>query len=136
MQKLMKSQVRLRVGSAILALSAFGLLSASGPLLAGSPGVQSPIGRHLWAGALANASLAIVLAVVALGPLRRGERWAFSVYLIPLVIYGLPILALDMTNVPSDHLAYTIAPQILGIVMMLLGLAIAGTAVFGRSSPR
>ena len=74
----------LRAGSAILTVAAAGILGASFAILSPRPNPWSSSGRHLWAGALANASVALLLIAIAAVPLRRGEKWAFWAYLIPI----------------------------------------------------
>ena len=115
----------LRTGAAILAIAAIGLMAPSFVLLRSSPGVEHRIGRHLTAGALANAALSIVLLIVALGPIRRGERWALSLFLVTLIGYGLPMLFLDSTWVAPERVFRTIAPQLAGLGALLGGMTIA-----------
>ena len=121
----MRREALLRLGSAALAFAAIGLLAPSFVLLRSSPGVEHRLGRHLAAGALANASLSIVMLIVALGPLRRGERWALWVFVVPLVVYGLPILFLDSTHVAPERVVRTIAPQLAGLGALVVGIIAA-----------
>lgn len=128
----MHSQARLTLGSSILILAALALLGASFAIVTPSPGMSSKLGRHLIAGALANVSVAILLAALALVPIRRGEPWAFWLYVIVAALYGIPILVLDATHVAQSRLVVTLLPQILGLVTMSVGLAIAGSAIFRK----
>jgi hypothetical protein len=95
--------------------------------------VSTAVGRHLWAGALANASLALVLSGVAFFALRRGERWAVAAATVPLLLYGLPVLLIDATHVTSENLVATLAPQIAGIVVSVVGIALAASGIRWRS---
>src|SRR5215831_16876694 len=47
----------LRLGSVLLAVSALGISGATVAMLSRVPDVSTAMGRHLWAGALANLSL-------------------------------------------------------------------------------
>ena len=72
------------------------------------------------------------LFLIAVIPLRRGERWAFWTLCAPLPLYGVPMLFVDGLNVVREHLLVTIAPQIGGIGLLLAGLILVGPAMFGR----
>ena len=124
---------RHHIGCVILAVGAFGLSAASLAILSPSPDPHTRVGRHLIAGALANLALALILGLIAAVPLRRGQRWAFWAYVIPLGIYGVPVLLMDSTYVSSEHLIATLVPQLLGLVLSILGLILVAPAVFGRS---
>ena len=114
----------LRAGSAILTLAAAGILAASFAILSPRPNPWASAGRHLWAGALANACLALLLMAIAAIPLRRGEKWAFWAYLIPIAVYGLPIAILDTIYVSRPSLLMTLAPQLAGLAAVAVGLAL------------
>jgi hypothetical protein len=103
-------------------------------MFAQKPDVTSHAGRLLCAGALANLSLSLIWAAVAFFPLRRGERWAFWVYLIPIPLYGFPMLFLDATNVVRAHSFSTLAPQVAGLSFALFGLVLVAPGVFGVGS--
>jgi hypothetical protein len=100
------------------------LAMASLAILGGNPSLPSSDGRHLLAGALANFALSIVLLVVSVIPLRRGERWAFWVIAVVWLIYGIPILVVDAIYVPSDNLTMTLVPQVIGNIILLAGLVL------------
>jgi uncharacterized membrane protein len=114
----------LRAGSAILTVAAAGILGASLAILTPRPNPWSSAGRHLWAGALANACLALLLIAIAAIPLRRGEKWAFWAYLVPIALYGLPMAILDTIFVPRATLLRTLAPQVAGLAAVAVGLAL------------
>ena len=120
----------LRGGSAILTVAAAGLLGASFAILTPRPNPWSPFGRHLWAGALANGSVALLLVAIAAIPLRRGEKWAFWAYLIPIAVYGLPIAILDTLFAPRVTLVRTLAPQLAGLAAVAVGLALCAMDLF------
>lgn len=114
----------LRAGSAILTVAAAGILGASMAILTPRPNPWSSAGRHLWAGALANACLALLLIAIAAIPLRRGEKWAFWAYLVPIALYGLPMAILDTIFVPRATLLRTLVPQVAGLAAVAVGLAL------------
>jgi hypothetical protein len=122
----------LRAGSAILAVAAAGILFASFAILSPRPNPWASAGRHLWAGALANACVALLLIVIAAIPLRRGEKWAFWAYVIPIAVYGLPIAILDTLYVPKDHLLLTLAPQFAGLTAVAVGLALCAMEIWEK----
>ena len=98
----------LRLGSVLLAVSALGISGATVAVLSRVPDVSTVMGRHLWAGALANLSLSAIQVLIALIPLRRGEKWAFWAYLMPLLVYGAPIVMLDATHASTATLLPTL----------------------------
>jgi uncharacterized membrane protein len=114
----------LRAGSAILTVAAAAILGASLAILTPRPNPWSSAGRHLWAGALANACLALLLIAIAAIPLRRGEKWAFWAYLVPIALYGLPMAILDTIFVPRATLLRTLVPQVTGLAAVAVGLAL------------
>ena len=89
------------------------------------------MGRLLYAGAFANVSLAFTLFMVAVIPLRQRQRWSFWALCVPVLLYGIPMLYLDGTNVPREHLASTLAPQVGGMGLLLTGLALVRPSVLG-----
>lgn len=123
---------RLRWASIILLVGAVGMIAASLAIVSRQADPNSSVGRHLWAGALANLSLAIVEMFIALFPLRRGERWAFWALIVPLIFYGAPILILDAAYVSRENLFNTLAPQALGLSVILIGLVLAAREIFKR----
>jgi hypothetical protein len=91
-------------------------------ILSDAPDLHDRIGRHLLAGALAIATLVVVEIVVAVSPLRRGERWAFWVALLPLCSLVVPTMLVDAVNVPAQHRLTTMTPFIVGLVLAAAGL--------------
>ena len=124
--------MRHMVGVTIVALSTVGLASASIAMVAQRPDVSTTLGRLLYAGALANISLALTLFVVAVIPLRKQQPWSFWVLCAPIVLYGAPMLILDGTNVARQELVSTLAPQIGGLGLLVIGLVLVRPTVFGR----
>ena len=123
----------LRAGSAILAVAAAGILLPSFGVVSPRPNLWATSGRHLWAGALAGASLALLLVAIAAIPLRRGEKWAFWAYLIPIAVYGLPVAILDTLFAPRGYLVRTLAPQLLGLAAVAVGLALCAMDLFDET---
>jgi len=107
---------------------------ASFAILSPTPDLHTKVGRHLVAGALANLALAVILGIIAAVPLRHGHRWAFWAYAIPFAIYGIPVVIMDSTYVPREHLLATLVPQVVGLVLSISGLILVAPAVLGRSS--
>jgi len=126
----MRKVRRLEIGSIILTIGALGLSAASMAFLWQKPDVSIALGRILWAGALANLSLSLIMALIAFFPIRRGEKWAFWAYCIPFVIYGIPILLLDATHVAKEQLVGTLAPQVSGLAVAFLGLFLVAVPLF------
>jgi uncharacterized membrane protein len=120
----------LRAGSAILTVAAAAILGASLAILTPRPNPWSSAGRHLWAGALANACLALLLIAIAAIPLRRGEKWAFWAYLVPIALYGLPMAILDTIFVPRATLLRTLVPQVTGLAAVAVGLALCAMEIW------
>ena len=79
-------------------------------------------GRHLLAGALALATLSLVSIGLTLGPLRRGERWAWWAVLVPIFTVAMPIATIDALFVRSGNVIATVGPQAAGITAALVGL--------------
>jgi hypothetical protein len=132
----MSVETRLRVGSFLLAFAALGLASASFAIVSPTPGLAEKIGRHLLAGSLANLAVSLLLFLIAAIPLRRGQRWALWAYCVPFIVYGVPVLVVDATHVARERLFITLLPQILGLLIAMIGLLIVGPAVAARSAPR
>ncbi len=124
--------MRHKVGVTIVAIATVGLGSASIAMVGQAPDVSTTIGRLLWAGALANVSLAVILFVIAVIPLRRGQEWAFWALCSPVVLYGIPMLVLDGTNVPRQDVVSTLAPQVAGLGLLIIGLVLARPGVTGQ----
>jgi hypothetical protein len=121
---------RHKFGSTILAVGALSLSAASFAMLAKGPDVTTHIGRLLCAGALANFSLSLILAFIAIFPIRRGEKWAFWAFCLPIPLYGIPMLILDAANVEPSSLVSTLAPQVLGLLTVLVGLFLVTPGIF------
>jgi len=112
-------------GSVLVAVS-YGISGlAAYAILATHPDVATRDGRHLIAGAMAILSLALIEILIALIPLRRGERWAFWAALIPMLSLVIPVMLIDAANVPSNHLRTTLAPFGIGLLLTFSGLALA-----------
>ena len=122
----------LRAGSAILVAAAAGVLAASFAMLSPAPSLHARAGRHLWGGALANASAAVLLILIAAIPLRRGEKWAFWAFVIPIVLYGLPVAVLDTLYAPRDRLFSTLAPQFAGLAAVAVGLSLCAMEIWKK----
>jgi len=123
---------RLKVGAVILTIGALGLSGASAAIFANSPEVTIAIGRLMRAGALANLCLSLLWALIAAIPLRRGEKWAFWAFLIPIPLYGIPILYLDATYASREGLVTTLAPQVGGLLVAAIGLALVASTIFKK----
>ena len=124
----------LRLGSMILAVDAVLLVSASVAIvLTDHPDPATRVGRHLIAGALANATVALLLFLLACGPVRRGERWSLWAYGIPLALYGVPMLVMDARFASSAGRLSALAPQVLGLAMAAVGLTLV---TIGRDRAR
>ena len=126
----MNPSQRLKVGAIVLAVGALGLGGASAAIFANSPEVTTTIGRLMRAGALANLCLSLLWALLALIPLRRGEKWAFWAFLIPIPLYGIPILYLDAAYASREGLVTTLAPQVGGLLVAAIGLVLVASAIF------
>ena len=79
----------------LIALGYFGLALVSLALARSAPSLETMLGRHHVAGALANGALVLVGLAIVFGPYRRGDRWAHWVHWIPVLAYGIPILCID-----------------------------------------
>jgi hypothetical protein len=119
-------------GTSIIALALISVLGVSVALVSRDASMDTAVGRHLWAGALANAALVVVEMVIVLGPLRRGEVWAFWVALLPIAIYGIPILVIDATHVPRETLVATLAPQVAGLALASVGFALTARGLWSE----
>lgn len=117
-------------GTSIIALALLGVLGASYALVSRDAPLDTAVGRHLWAGALANTALVLVGLAIVLGPLRRGEAWAFWVMLIPIAVYAIPILVIDATHVPRETWVATLAPQIAGLAVGAVGFALTARGLW------
>jgi hypothetical protein len=116
---------RRRLGSVLVAVSYATSVLAACAIFATHPDVATRDGRHLIAGALAIVSLALVELVIALIPLRRGEKWAFWAALVPMLSLVVPVMLIDAANVIPDHLAITLTPFVVGLLLTFGGLALA-----------
>ena len=121
-----ESSSNLQSGATLLAIGYAGLLTAS-IAIAKDADIKTSTGRHLWAGALANAVLCGAEIFITTNPLRRGEKWAWWAAALPIVFYGIPMLILDALNVPPEKLFLTLAPQVAGLVISGIGLTLTGS---------
>lgn len=122
--------VLLRWGSGIAAAGALGFLTAAAAILPRQMDTGARVGRHLVAGALAIAALSAVEVLIALVPLRRGETWAFWASAVPVVVVGVPVVIVDASYVPAANLFAALVPQVLGLSISVVGLSLAGMAIF------
>ena len=121
------TDTKLLLGSSLVAMS-YGLAaSAAYSILSTQPDMNTRPGRHLLAGALAIGSLSAVEVLIAIFPLRRGERWAFWAALLPLLSLVLPVMLIDATHVTSGHLLVTLIPFAIGLILAMGGLALVGS---------
>lgn len=121
-----------RLGSTILGVASVGMLAATFAILAGRPDVSTATGRQLWAGALAIATVALEEMFLAFIPLRHGQRWALWAASAPFAVLGIPILLIDAFNVPGRHLFGTLLPQVSGLAMGAVGLALCARGILAR----
>ena len=114
-------------GASVLAVAYLGLLGASFAILSRRPDLTTRTGRHLVAGALGIAALAVVEVLICAIPLRRGERWAHWAAAAPLFLLGIPIFVIDARFAPPHTRVATLLPQgiavLFGLVLVLLALA-------------
>jgi hypothetical protein len=124
----------LRLGVALLLVAAVGLLAAPMTIARAMPELTTRAGRHTLAGVLALVAVAILLALLAAGPIRRGERWAVVAAAVPFAVVGVPILIVDATHVAAERLWNTLAPQAIGLVIgtAALFLCAAGIRKMGK----
>lgn len=126
---------RVQLGSTILAVGALGLFAASAAiLLTNQPDPSTRVGRHLWAGALAIACLAVLEIILALIPLRRGDPWALWAAAIPFLLVGAPVLYLDATYVEKSARLWTLVPQVISQLIGISGLLLCAAGVYGREN--
>lgn len=74
---------------------------------------------------MAVVSLALIEILIALIPLRRGEKWAFWAALIPMRSLAVPVMVIDAVNVSPDHLVTTLSPFVVGLLLTFSGSALA-----------
>jgi len=127
-----------QVGSTILTVGALGLFAASAAIvLTNQPDPATRVGRHLWAGALAIACLAILEIILALVPLRRGDAWAVWAAALPFGLVGAPVLYLDATYVERGARLWTLVPQVVSQLIGMSGLLLCAWGIFrSRREPR
>ncbi|HKE88038.1 MAG TPA: hypothetical protein VKB50_29985 [Vicinamibacterales bacterium] len=123
----------LRVGWILLAVSAVGPLAAAIAILTNIADLTTRSSRHAFAGALGLTALAILQFILAVIPIRRGEKWALVATGVPFVVVGVPVLFVDATNVAPERVWPTIAPQLLGLLVGGTGCALCMT---GMGRPR
>jgi hypothetical protein len=107
---------------ALLVAASIGLLAAPITILRVMPGVHTRTGRHTLVGALALVALAMLSCVLALVPIRRGERWAVAAAALPFLVVGFPIFVVDATYVARPRLWNTLAPQAIGLLTGMVAL--------------
>jgi hypothetical protein len=124
-----------RIGSILLAFSSLGLMAAPITIVAAIPDLTTRSSRHAFAGALALTAVAVLEFILALIPVRRGERWALAAATMPFVVVGLPVLVVDATHVPRERLWNTIAPQVIGLVSGMTALALCTLGTLKPKTP-
>lgn len=127
---------RLRLSWKILIVAYLGLGAASCGILSQGAELSTANGRHLLAGALANASFVALAITVAATAYRRGERWAWFANLITFG-YGIPMITLDSYYVGFWSMA--VIPQVLGASVALTALLLPADLFWrarGVSGPR
>ena len=114
-------------GASVVAVAYLGLLGASFAILSRGPDLNTRTGRHLVAGAIGIAALAVVEVLICAIPLRRGERWAHWAAAVPLFLLGIPIFVIDARFAPPHTRVATLLPQgiavLFGLVLVLLALS-------------
>ena len=126
--------IPLRVGWVLLAVAAAGLLAAPITILRNIVDLSTRPSRHAFAGALGLAALAAMEFLLAVVPIRRGERWAIIAAGLPFVLVGLPVLVVDATNVAPERLSRTLAPQVIGLVVGTTGLVLCAIGTRQRAT--
>jgi hypothetical protein len=114
-------------GARALAVAYLGLLGAAFAILSRRPDLTTQSGRHLVAGALGIAALAVVEVLVCAIPLRRGEAWAQWAAAVPLFLLGIPVFVIGVQYLPRKTRVVTLLPQgiavLLGLVLVILAVA-------------
>jgi O-antigen/teichoic acid export membrane protein len=131
-----RGQGLLRLGSTLLAVGSLGMLAAPITIMAGIDSLHARTGRHALAGALGLTTVAVLECVLALGPIRRGERWALVAAVVPFIVVGIPVLVVDGTYVARERVRRTLAPQVIGLLVggvALLLCALGQRAGAGRA---
>ena len=114
----------LRLGSTLLAFASLGMLGAPITIVRAIPDLTTRPSRHAFAGALGLTAVAILEFVLALGPLRRGERWALVAVAAPFVVVGIPIFVVDAAYVARPRLWNTLWPQAAGLLVGTVALTL------------
>jgi hypothetical protein len=119
------------LGAALSTLAALGVLPVAFRVgLQARVPLGSPLGRLMFAGALGLGSLSLLLAVVAAGPLRRGEKWAFWAYAGAFLVVSVPVVAADAIYGSRQSLLLTLAPQVIALLTATAGLALCAQELF------
>jgi hypothetical protein len=127
----MKVPWRLRWAWKIMVAAYVGLGAASWGILSHGADLDTADGRHLLAGALANAGLVLMGIAVTANAYRRGERWAWIANWIPF-LYGVPVMTIDSVYVGFWSTA--VAPQLAGALVAATGLLLPAD-LFWRDTP-
>ncbi|MGH9773345.1 MAG: hypothetical protein ACRD50_00175 [Candidatus Acidiferrales bacterium] len=115
----------------VLIAAYLGMAMISWALIRDGLDLSTRSGRHLLAGALANGALVIVGLLLTATAYRRGERWAWFANLVG-TCYGLPLMAIDSHY--FGILSRTVAPQVAGASLALIGLLLPIDVFFRRAS--
>jgi hypothetical protein len=129
-----RPSIPLRVGWVLLAVAAAGLLAAPITILRNIVDLSTRPSRHAFAGALGLAALAAMEFLLAIIPIRQGERWAIIAAGLPFVLVGLPVLVVDATNVAPERLSRTLAPQVVGLVVGTTALVLCAIGTRHRGT--
>lgn len=127
----MTESSKLRLSWKLIVAAYVGLSAASWGILDRGTDLSTANGRHLLAGALANAAFVILGITVTITSYRRGKRWAWFANTIPFV-YGIPIICLDSYYV--GFWTSTVLPQVLGAGVLLLGLGLPARLFWKKDS--
>jgi hypothetical protein len=124
----MENKTKLNVGSSVIVTGYIGLSLVSFIIVKGAD-LNTAEGRHLLAGALANAAFCFSQIMITYFALRKGKRWAWWSNLIPAFGYGLTMLIIDAAHVHKTRLFTTLAPQVAGLIILGTGLIISWTGL-------
>jgi hypothetical protein len=125
-----------RYSWALLAISTLGVLAAPITILNAIPDFTTRASRHAFAGALGLVSVTVLEFLIAIFPIRRGERWALAAALTPFAIVAVPVLIVDATNVAPARLWRTLAPQVAGLVLGLASWTLCAVSVIAYATPQ
>ena len=111
---------RLRIAWKVMLVAYLGLFMVSVAIMRRGIDLNTSVGRHLLAGALANAGLVLMGVLLTVNAYQRGERWAWVANLA--AFYGAPVMFVDARR--FGFMSETVLPQIIGMSLLVLGLAL------------